>query len=355
MGLGNYELLNLGQNFLGMLGNGLSMGFSGGCMGSYGNSYGIGNMLAGGYGVPGTQQMSDGAMIGISLANAFTQMGSMALQSRCYMGPAGGSSSGVTSTSIEKQIEKIDKDIKDYEAKKANPKIDAKFDKAIKDAEESVKKAEKRVSELTSEINSLNTDIGNLQTQIDGEIAKNENKDNKKIDELNKQIKAKQEKINELKAEQTKLNGEENVEGSVKNLQAIVKKAQDAKDKEIERVQAEYGKEIEKLKAKRATLIENYNQNLADKSKVSDKFDYTKYLNDANGIKDEGNLSKKDAVKGFNSAFSKWVNAPEGEKEKYKAQAKAFYSYLNEKYTSEIDDDMRNKYRSLEGKQPWGA
>ena len=349
MGIGNYELLNFGQNFLGMLGNGLSMGFSGGCMGSYGNSYGIGNMLAGGYGVPGTQQMSDGAMIGISLANAFTQMGSMALQSRCYMGPAGGSSNGVTSTSIEKQIEKIDKDIKDYEAKKANPKIDATYDKAIKDAEESVKKAETRRDEIPGEINKLNETIANLEEQ------KNKETKPEKIREIDEQIAAKKAEIEQLNAEQTKLNGEENVEGSVKNLQAIVKKAQDAKDKEIKRVQAEYDKEIEKLKAKRATLIENYNQNLADKSKVSDKFDYTKYLNDANGIKDEGNLSKKDAVKGFNSAFSKWVNAPEGEKEKYKAQAKAFYSYLNEKYTSEIDDDMRNKYRSLEGRQPWGA
>ena len=191
----------------------------------------------------------------------------------------------VTYENNKNQIENIDKQITDL--KKANPKVDAKYDTDIETAEAKVTNANTKVETLKNELKELEEKPG-------------EEKDPKKIKdkqaELDKAIKA-----------QTAAKNEE-------------EKAIQAKADAIEAKKAEIDEKIKALEAQKAELqadIDNYELDKADGKKLqrTSEDKYNAYLNENGYVNENGSYTKRD----LRTAVNRFMSGLSNSTDKYKA------------------------------------
>ena len=198
----------------------------------------------------------------------------------------------VTYENNKNQIESIDKQIADL--KKANPKVDAKYDTDIKAAESAHETLVQSQRSLKAEVSSLDTKIkaetdettkGKLQTQ-------------------------KSEKETELKE----------LEDQIKTAKAKVDDANQAKTDAKEAKQAEIDEKIKALEAQKAELqadVDNYELDKADGRKLqrTSEDKYNAYLNNNGYVNENGSYTKRD----LRTAVNRFMNGLSNSTDKYKA------------------------------------
>ena len=198
----------------------------------------------------------------------------------------------VTYENNKNQIESIDKQIADL--KKANPKVDAKYDTDIKTAQSAYETLVQSQSSLTTEVNSLDT-------KINAETDENTKK------ELQKQKSEKEAKLKKL-------------EEQIKTAKAKVDDAIQAKADAKEAKQAEIDEKIKALEAQKAELqadIDNYELDKADGKKLqrTSEDKYNAYLNNNGYVNEDRSYTKRD----LRTAVNRFMKGLSNSTDKYKA------------------------------------
>ena len=198
----------------------------------------------------------------------------------------------VTYENNKNEIQNIDKQIADL--KKANPKVDAKYDTDIKAAESAHETLVQSQSSLKAEVNSLDTKI-NAET------------DKTKKEELQKQKAEKEAKLKEL-------------EEQIKTAKAKVDDANQAKTNAKEAKQAEINEKIKALEAQKAELqadVDNYELDKADGKKLqrTSEDKYNAYLNENGYVNENGSYTKRD----LRTAVNRFMKGLSNSTDKYKA------------------------------------
>lgn len=198
----------------------------------------------------------------------------------------------VTYENNKNQIESIDKQIADL--KKANPKVDAKYDTDIKTAQSAYETLVQSQSSLTTEVNDLETQI---KAETD-ETKKNVLKEKKARKEIELETLPKQ----------------------IKEADAKVKAAEKAKDDAKEAKQAEIDEKIKALEAQKAELqadVDNYELDKADGKKLqrTSEDKYNAYLNNNGYVNENGSYTKRD----LRTAVNRFMKGLSNSTDKYKA------------------------------------
>lgn len=198
----------------------------------------------------------------------------------------------ITYENNKNQIENIDKQIADL--KKANPKVDTKYDTDIKTAESAHETLVQSQSSLKAEVKDLETQINNETDATKKNVLK-EKKARKEIEleELPKQI---------------------------EEADAKVKAAEKAKTNAKEAKQAEINEKIKALEAQKAELqadVDNYELDKADGKKLqrTSEDKYNAYLNNNGYINENGSYTKRD----LRTAVNRFMNGLSNSTDKYKA------------------------------------
>ena len=191
----------------------------------------------------------------------------------------------VTYENNKNQIENIDKQITDL--KKANPKVDAKYDTDIETAEAKVTNANTKVETLKNELQALEAQTGDKKDQ--------------------KEIEAKQAELDKAIEAQTAAKNE-------------VEKANQAKANAKEAKQAEINEKIKALEAQKAELqadVDNYELDKADGKKLqrTSEDKYNAYLNNNGYVNENGSYTKRD----LRTAVNRFMKGLSNSTDKYKA------------------------------------
>lgn len=198
----------------------------------------------------------------------------------------------VTYENNKNQIENIDKQITDL--KKANPKVDAKYDTDI----ETAKSAHETLVQSQS---SLKAEVNDLETQIKAET-----------DETKKKV------LKEEKARKEIELGK--LPKQIEKADAKVKEAEKAKDDATDAKQAEIDEKIKALEAQKAELqadVDNYELDKADGKKLqrTSEDKYNAYLNNNGYVNENGSYTKRD----LRTAVNRFMSGLSNSTDKYKA------------------------------------
>lgn len=198
----------------------------------------------------------------------------------------------VTYENNKNQIENIDKQIADL--KKANPKVDTKYDTDIKTAESAHET-------LVQSQRSLTTEIKDLEIQIKAET-----------DETKKKVLKEKKARKEIELE--------TLPKQIKEADAKVKVAEKAKTDAKEAKQAEIDEKIKALEAQKAELqadVDNYELDKADGKKLqrTSEDKYNAYLNNNGYVNENGSYTKRD----LRTAVNRFMNGLSNSTDKYKA------------------------------------
>ena len=198
----------------------------------------------------------------------------------------------VTYENNKNQIENIDKQIADL--KKANPKIDAKYDANIENAKSAH-------ATLVQSQSSLTAEIKDLEIQIKAET-----------DETKKKVLKEKKARKEIELE--------TLPKQIKEADAKVKVAEKAKDDATEAKQAEIDEKIKALEAQKAELqadVDNYELDKADGRKLqrTSEDKYNAYLNNNGYVNENGSYTKRD----LRTAVNRFMNGLSNSTDKYKA------------------------------------
>ena len=198
----------------------------------------------------------------------------------------------VTYENNKNQIENIDKHIADL--KKANPKVDAKYDANIENAKSAH-------ATLVQSQSSLTTEIKDLEIQIKAET-----------DETKKKVLKEKKARKEIELE--------TLPKQIKEADAKVKVAEKAKDDATEAKQAEINEKIKALEAQKAELqadVDNYELDKADGRKLqrTSEKKYNTYLNNNGYVNEDRSYTKRD----LRTAVNRFMKGLSNSTDKYKA------------------------------------
>lgn len=198
----------------------------------------------------------------------------------------------VTYENNKNQIENIDKQIADL--KKANPKVDAKYDANIENAKSAH-------ATLVQSQSSLTTEIKDLEIQIKAET-----------DETKKKVLKEKKARKEIELE--------TLPKQIKEADAKVKVAEKAKDDATEAKQAEINEKIKALEAQKAELqadVDNYELDKADGRKLqrTSEKKYNTYLNNNGYVNEDRSYTKRD----LRTAVNRFMKGLSNSTDKYKA------------------------------------
>lgn len=198
----------------------------------------------------------------------------------------------VTYENNKNQIENIDKQITDL--KKANPKVDAKYDTDIKAAESAHET-------LVQSQSSLKAEVKDLETQIKAET-----------DETKKKV------LKEEKARKEIELGK--LPKQIEKAKAKVDDANQAKADAIEAKKAEIDEKIKALEAQKAELqadVDHYELDKADGRKLqrTSEDKYNAYLNENGYVNENGSYTKRD----LRTAVNRFMSGLSNSTDKYKA------------------------------------
>lgn len=198
----------------------------------------------------------------------------------------------VTYENNKNQIENIDKQITDL--KKANPKVDAKYDANIENAKSAH-------ATLVQSQSSLTAEIKDLEIQIKAET-----------DETKKKV------LKEEKARKEIELGK--LPKQIEEADAKVKEAEKAKTDAKEAKQAEIDEKIKALEAQKAELqadVDNYELDKADGRKLqrTSENKYNTYLNNNGYVNENGSYTKRD----LRTAVNRFMSGLSNSTDKYKA------------------------------------
>ena len=258
-------------------------------------SLGFGSMGFGG--ITGYNNVNYDAMAGWAVGNALLGVASQAIGSI----KADRQNDNAVYADNKAQIESIDKQIVDLKAERKNPKIDAKYDTDINNAQKSLASANTKVLELTTALAELEKKTGEEKSQAD--------------------IEAKQKELK--KAQDDAQTAEEKV-----------KTAETARDDAIKARESEIDEKIKGLEAQRARLQAQVDDADLDKAdgrrlqRLSDD-DYAQCFNNDGSLKSSVTYTKKHA----RTAINHFMNAVDPDK-KLKA-AKNLVTMYNQYLSSD--------------------
>ncbi len=285
-------------------------------LGSFGGTFGMNSSIFGSmtpYGTMGFgfyNNVNYDAMAGMAVANSvFGVVGKAVSQSQSER-----QSDKATYAKNKAQIENIDKQIADLNAKDPKNEIDAKYYTNITNAESTQKSAREALDDATKKKGELEA---KLATATDDTEKANIQQQIKDLD-----IDAKKKAFTVAEAE--------------------VKKANEDKETAVQAKENEINQKIEELKAQKERLqaeVDNYELDKADSTKLrrtSDK-KYNEKVRDDGTLKDDVSYTKRD----LQTAIYHFRMALDGSADKYKSANTVVAMYNRNKKDGEIDATLK--------------